>query len=116
MLWMHDCYDRIAESLYLSNVVVRLGLKGDGNVALLPCERGQGFDASSNMDLVSDPRVSAAELMHRAIQQTRDCGLDAEYPHNSTAQLLQIINLRLKTFEVPHRRVRLQRECLAGCG
>src|ERR1700756_2531471 len=111
---MHDRYDRIAESLYLSDVFVWSGLKSDGNVALLPRERGQRFDTSGDLDGVGDPRIVAPELFHRAIQKARDGGLDAAYPHESTAQLLQIIDLRMQAVEVPHRRTRLPCKYLAG--
>src|ERR1700722_10071486 len=113
---LHDRYDRITKSLHLCNVFVWLRLKRDGNVALFSRERGQRFTTSGNLDLVGDPRIIAPERLNRAIQKARNGGLDTEYFHKTTAQLLQIIDLRLQTVEVPHRCARLPREHLAGGG
>ncbi len=112
---IHDRNDRITEGLHLGNVVVWPWLKGHGNVALFLHERRQRFDTSGNPDFVGDPWIIAPELFHGAIQKTRNGRLDADGLHKSTAQMLEIIDLRLQTIEVPHRRVHLPHEYLAGC-
>ena len=46
------------------NVVVRLRLKGDGDVAVVTCERGQSIATTGDADFVDYPRIFAHQISY----------------------------------------------------
>jgi hypothetical protein len=110
---MHYRNDGASQRLDLLDIGMGWRLETDRDIAFFRGQRGNGPGSASHLHFIGDSGVRARKLRHGTVHNTGDGKLDTGDPYRAAPELLQIIDFRVQTLEIPYGRPRLPGEDLS---